>query len=1140
MGVYWATAAILLPYLVLAWFLGIWLHLEGSNLWILRGGLALLGILAAGTFFWFYRKASAETDAPPEAQGEGDDTEDVDHLVHDAVRKLRASSLGRGASLGKLPLVFLVGETGSAKTHTIVNSGLDPELLSGHVYQDNQILPTRTANFWYTRYAVFADVAGSVLRDKNKWSRLVRLLEPGRVSSALQRGHQAPRAAVVCFSCERFLEERASETVTAAARQIGARLQQVSQLLGISFPVYVLFTKTDRIQFFTEYVRNFSKDEGNSVLGTTLPVRPAHSAGVYAEEETRRLEKAFDELFYSLSDRRMELLGREHEADKRSLAYEFPRELKKLRKILVNFLVDMARPSQLQVNPFLRGFYFSGVRPIVIDDVAAATPNENAAPIEGDAGATRIFSAGPLRIPAPAVQRVVGSRKIPQWLFLSQFFNGVLLKDQVAFRTSGFSTRVGFLRRFALIATAVAGMLCVLFFFISFLENRALENEVVSAAREVPAVHLSVGQLASASDLEHLDRLRSAVARLASYEKDGPPWHMRWGLYVGDALYPEARRVYFQHFDEMLFRQTQANIVNALHSLRDRPGPGDTYDKPYNELKAYLLTTSYPQKSTVDFLSPVLLSHWMGSRELEPERTDLAHRQFDFYSSELARQNPFSSQNDARLIAQARTYLGQFQEIELFYQPLLAEADRRATAVSFNEQFKDSASVLLSSSRVRGAYTKAGADFMKDAIRQPNRYVSGEAWVLGPIAQQLDKTALEQRLSDRYAQDYLGEWRNVVRKAQVRSYANLTDADAKLGILTSPTSPLLEFFWFVSQNTNVEMQAVRDAFQPSAAVVPPGPPDKYRLPSNEGYIAALSGLEAAISTLAKSLSATDPNSTKPVLDAAGEARKAVSKLAGSFRVDPDGAVEKSVQQLLEQPITYAEAIAGRASTEQVNAAGGRLCAQFAQLSGRFPFSPGATGEVSIAQLNQILAPNIGTLWTFYSATLAPLVAKQGSRYVAGPGALQVSQNFLSFFNRAASLSEALYPAGATSPRFAFTLKPLPSNLEGFVLKIGPDMLPASEPAKTFYWTGSGENVEVTYKSGDPVETDQGVWAVFRFMMNARWTGTDLEWISQSNGRNVILPNGKVKSFRYQLQVNGFNPLRPGELAGLRCVSQVAH
>jgi hypothetical protein len=51
--------------------------------------------------------------------------------------------------------------------------------------------------------------------------------------------------------------------------------------------------------------------------------------------------------------------------------------------------------------------------------------------------------------------------------------------------------------------------------------------------------------------------------------------------------------------------------------------------------------------------------------------------------------------------------------------------------------------------------------------------------------------------------------------------------------------------------------------------------------------------------------------------------------------------------------------------------------------------------------------------------------------------------------------------------------------------------------------------------------------------------TDLEWILQSNGRTIMLPNGKPKSYDYQLQVNGFNPLRPGELSSLRCVSQVA-
>jgi type VI secretion system protein ImpL len=1143
MGLYWATAAILVPYLVLAWFLGIWLHLRGANLWILRGGLALLGLLAAGVFFWFYQKIQAEAEEPVEAQSGAEEAGDIDNLVRDSARKLRSSSLGSSARLGKLPLVFLLGDSGSAKTYTIVNSGLDPELLAGHVYQDNQILPTQTANFWYTRQAIFADLAGGLLSGGKQWSRLVQLLRPGRVSSALQKGRQAPRAALVCFDCGRFLEERASESVTATARQISARLQQVSQLLGISFPVYVLFTKLDRISFFTEYVRNFSKEESNSVLGSTLPVRPTHSAGVYADEETRRLEKAFDEIFYSLSARRLELLTREHEDDKRPLAYEFPRELKKIRKLLVTFLVDMARPSQLQVNPFLRGFYFSGARPVVIDDVVAATPNEYA-PVEADAGATRIFSAGQLRIPQPAPQRVAGTRKVPQWMFLTQFFNGVLLKDQVAFRTSGMSTRVSFLRRAALITATVVGLVFAVLFSISFVENRALEQDLVNAARAVPTVHLAAGQLASLSDLQQLESLRMVVARLASYDEDGPPWHMRWGLYVGDALYPDARRVYFQHFDEMLFRQTQGNIMTALHNLKDKPGPGDLYDKPYNELKAYLITTSNPDKSTVDFLSPVLLSHWTNGREVDPERADLAHKQFDFYSSGLPKQNPFSPQNEARQIAQARTYLGNFQQIDRLYGSLLAEADKQAPAVSFNEQYKDSASVLVSNERVRGAFTPGGADFMKKAIPQPSRYVSGEQWVLGPAAaQQLDTASFEQKLMDRYTQDYIAQWRSVIQKAQVRGYSNVADANVKLGKLTDTTSPLLEFFWFVSQNTNADLPSVRDVFQPSAAVVPPGAADKplYRSPSNDEYINALSTLQISVNTLEKSMSTTDPNATKPLMDAAATARQAVAKFKGKFHLDPDTAapVHESVPRLLLEPIVDAENLAGHASGEAVNAAGKNFCQKFNGVFTKFPFDQHATQELTLAQLNDVLAPKTGSLWTLYSSTLSSLIVQQGPIYVAAPSA-KVSPRFVDFFRRAASLSDSLYPGGSPTPRFAYTVSPLPSNVDGVTLKVGTETIAQSGPQKTFYWTGSGnEDVDVSDKSGGSLGVGEtGTWAIYRFVDGAAGNWPDLEWVLQTNGHAQHLPDGRIKSFKYHFQVSGFNPLKPGELSHLQCVGQI--
>ena len=332
MGIYWVTGGVLLAYLVLAWFLGLWLHLHGSDLWILRGGLAFLGVVGAGIFLWFHHKGRTAQGSAAGEPADSSGTADIDLLVHEALRRLKGSTLGRGATLRNLPLVFLVGDSGSTKTTTVLHSALDPELLAGHVYQDNNVLPTRVLNIWYTRQAIFVDAAGDLLAQTSRWRRLIKLVQPGRVSSAMGKGQQAPRAAIVCFDCGNFLQSGAGESTVSAARKLAVRLHEISQVLSINFPVYVLFTKLDRVSFFADFARGLSEEEASEVLGATLPVRSS-AVGVYAEEETRRLTKAFDELFYSLAERRLGLLGRENEQDKLPGIYEFPRELRKLRTI---------------------------------------------------------------------------------------------------------------------------------------------------------------------------------------------------------------------------------------------------------------------------------------------------------------------------------------------------------------------------------------------------------------------------------------------------------------------------------------------------------------------------------------------------------------------------------------------------------------------------------------------------------------------------------------------------------------------------------------------------------------------------------------------------------------------------------------
>ena len=158
--------------------------------------------------------------------------------------------------------------------------------------------------------------------------------------------------------------------------------------------------------------------------------------------------------------------------------------------------------------------------------------------------------------------------------------------------------------------------------------------------------------------LRKLETLRQSLDTLVGYRHEGAPWSYRWGLYTGDALYPEVRRIYFDRFRQLLFLQTQSAILENLRGLPVTQGP--EYQPTYDALKAYLITTSHHDKSTKLFLSPVLMKWWAGNRGPDADRAALAQKQFDFYATELKEENPFSKENDAYSVEHARAYLKQF------------------------------------------------------------------------------------------------------------------------------------------------------------------------------------------------------------------------------------------------------------------------------------------------------------------------------------------------------------------------------------------------------------------------------------------------------------------------------------------------
>jgi len=229
----------------------------------------------------------------------------------------------------------------------------------------------------------------------------------------------------------------------------------------------------------------------------------------------------------------------------------------------------------------------------------------------------------------------------------------------------------------------------------------------------------------------------------------------------------------------------------------------------------------------------------------------------------------------------------------------------------------------------------------------------------------------------------------------------------------------------------------------------------------------------------------------------------------------------------------------RGPVDIVNGAGKGYCSAFAGMASKYPLDPNSLQELSMDQLYSILGPTSDGLKKLKD-TVKPYTLMVGNKYAANPqAAVKPSPTFLLFLNRIVALSDTLYPTGSLPAKFSYTLKQLPSNLQGVVLKIGSETLAGEGAQHTFTWTGAADDVQVTSKGGDPLDTFSGPWAVFKFIARARQQGGGkLEWVNENNGKASMLPNGKVSSYDYQLQVSG--PANPfSELPGMKCVGQVA-
>jgi type VI secretion system protein ImpL len=213
---------------------------------------------------------------------------------------------------------------------------------------------TRNCDWLFTDEAVFIDTAGRYTTqdshaevDKAAWLGFLRLLKR-------HRRRQPLNGVLVAISLSDLSTLNEDER-RANAVAIRRRVRELQDELGVRPPVYVLFTKADRIAGFVEFFSKLGREEREQVWGVTFPLDDGRNDG----GAIAGFLAGFDGLLGRLNDQLLERVQDEGDLQRRRLIYSFPQQLASLRDIANEFLTDCFRPSRLEARPLPRGVYFT-------------------------------------------------------------------------------------------------------------------------------------------------------------------------------------------------------------------------------------------------------------------------------------------------------------------------------------------------------------------------------------------------------------------------------------------------------------------------------------------------------------------------------------------------------------------------------------------------------------------------------------------------------------------------------------------------------------------------------------------------------------------------------------------------------------
>jgi type VI secretion system protein ImpL len=485
--------AVILPLLILAYATG-WLRwLGGIGVWFWWGLLFLLAVGIVVAVLWgipryreqrfLDRLRSEDAKAPDEIE---ESHAQIREKMLEAIRTLKNSPELKkkgGLPLYALPWYLFIGASQTGKTTLLreVAQFLAPLAPSSSLAEG----PTPNCDWWFFNTAIILDTTGRYAflspetRDGTGWYRFLRLLRH-------YRDLQPINGLLIAVAADTLASQRPEELRRDTA-ELRKRIDETIRELGVYFPIYVLITRCDLIEGFTEFFDCLPEQTWKQVFGYINEMQPKTGTQQPQPVSPQDFATIFAGFVERLQQLRLSIYNEEKipSETRRQKIFCFPEEFRALQQPLSTFVETLFAENPYQYTPFFRGIFFSSVP---------------------QGGTPLSLLRRQLRIDT-SVSPLARSTKT---YFLHDLFSVVLPRDQYLVQTTAKASRG---RLFKHLFGLVGSLVLALALVVLLTQAYRSDQQILAATNKIPC-EATVGQPDIGLLLDQVEQCRQVVQKL--------------------------------------------------------------------------------------------------------------------------------------------------------------------------------------------------------------------------------------------------------------------------------------------------------------------------------------------------------------------------------------------------------------------------------------------------------------------------------------------------------------------------------------------------------------------------------------------------------------------------------------------------